>query len=219
MYFKSRVEAGQTLAKQISQKYKGQECAVVALNDGGVMVGAQIALQLHSVLTLLVNEAISLPRENTAVGGITQDGSFSYNKQYSQGEIDEFVAEYYQFIEQEKMSRMQEMHREQGKGASLIRRGLLKDKNVILVTDGLLDGFALDVALSYLKTIHINKLIVATPLASVPAVDRMHVLADDIYCLSVLEEYINTDHYYDVNDIPPHDRIVKTVGQIVSHWK
>jgi len=43
MYFKSRVEAGELLAKQITEKYKGNECAVVALNDGGVMVGAQIA--------------------------------------------------------------------------------------------------------------------------------------------------------------------------------
>lgn len=218
MYFKSRVEAGQLLSKQIVQKYKGQDCAIVALNDGGVMVGAQIALAMHSVLTLLVNEAINLPRENAAVAGITQDGSFSYNKQYSQGELDEFVAEYYHFIEQEKMSKMQQMHRMLGKGG-LIRKNLLRDHNIILVTDGLLDGFALDIALSYLKPLSIKKLIVATPLASVPAVDRMHVLADDIFCLSVLPDYIDTDHYYESNDVPPHDKVVKTIEQIVANWK
>jgi predicted phosphoribosyltransferase len=218
MYFKSRVEAGQLLAKQIVEKYKGQECAVVALNDGGVMVGSQIALQLHSVLTLLLTESINLPREDAAVGGISQDGSFSYNQKYSQGEIDEFVAEYYHFIEQEKMSKMQEMHRRVGHGG-LIKRDLLKDRNVILVTDGLKDGFAIDVALQFLKPIHLNKLIIATPLASVSAVDRMHILGDDIFCLSVLEDYISTDHYYDVQDVPPHDKVVKTIEQIVSHWK
>lgn len=218
MYFKSRVEAGQLLAKQIVQKYKSDDCAIVALNDGGVMVGAQIALELHAVLTLLLTETITLPREDAALAGITQDGSFAYNQKYSQGELDEFVGEYYHLIEQEKMSKMQAMHHLMGK-ESLIRRDLLVDRNVILVTDGLVDGFALDIALQYLKPIHTKKIIVATPLASVPAVDRMHVLADDIFCLTVLEDYISTDHYYDTQDVPPHDKVIRTVEEIVGHWK
>ncbi|HEX9153777.1 MAG TPA: phosphoribosyltransferase family protein [Candidatus Saccharimonadales bacterium] len=219
MYFKSRVDAGQQLAKLIEKKYKGADCAVVALNDGGVMVGAQIALQLHCVLTMLMTEAINLPREDAAVGGISQDGAFSYNHKFSQGELDELTSEYYHFIEQEKMAKMQEMHRSQGTHGGLIRKSLIREKNIILVTDGLLDGFALDVALEYLKPIHINKIIVATPLASVPAVDRMHILADEIFCLSVLTDYISTDHYYDTSDIPPHDKVVKTIEQIISHWE
>jgi len=150
MYFKSRVDAGQQLAQQIAPRYKGSDCAIVALNDGGVMVGAQIALKLHAVLTLLLTERIDLPRENTAVAGISQDGSFAYNQQYSPGEIEEFVGEYYNYIEQEKLTKMQEMHRLMGKGG-LIRRDLLLDHNVILVSDGLPDGFALDVALQFLQ--------------------------------------------------------------------
>jgi putative phosphoribosyl transferase len=218
MYFKSRVEAGQSLAKQIAERYKGQECAVVALNDGGVIVGAQIAMQMHSVLMMLLTESINLPREDAAVGGISQDGSFSYNQKYSQGEIEEFTSEYYQFIEQEKMNKMAQMHRQMGK-EKMIRKDLLRERNIILVSDGMQDGFALDVALQYLKPIHTKKIIMATPLASVPAVDRIHVLADDIFCLSVIEDYISTDHYFDTNDIPPHERVVKTIEEIVGHWK
>lgn len=218
MYFQSRVEAGQLLAKQISPKYKTKDCAVIALNDGGVMVGAQIALELQCVLTLLLTETITLPREDAAVAGISQDGSFSYNQHYSQGEIDDFVGEYYHLIEQEKMTKMQEMHRASGK-IGLIRKDLLRERNVILVTDGLMDGFSLDIAMQFLKPIHMQRLIVATPLASVKAVDRMHILADEIFCLSVLEDYITTDHYYETHDVPPHDKVVKTVEEIVTHWK
>jgi putative phosphoribosyl transferase len=218
MYFQSRVEAGKLLAEQIKPHFNGRDCAVVALNDGGVMVGAQIALELHCVLTMLLTESITLPREDQAVAGIAQDGSFSYNQRYTQGEIDEFVGEYYHLIEQEKMTKMQEMHRLVGRGG-LIRRDLLRDHHIILVTDGLFDGFALDVAMQFLKTIHTKKIIVATPLASVPAVDRMHVLADGIYCLSVIEDYISTDHYYDVQDVPSHDKVIKTIEEIVTHWK
>jgi len=218
MYFKSRVEAGQKLAAMVSQKYKGQNNAVVGLSDGGVMVGAQIALKLGCVLTMLLSDTIELPREDTAIAGISQDGAVSYNQAYSPGQIEDFVGEYHSFIEQEKLEKIHEMHRLVGRGG-LIRKDLLREHNVILVTDGLSNGFSLDIAAEFLKPIHVKKLIVATPLASVQAVDRMHILADDIYCLSVIEDYINTDHYYDTQDVPPHDLVVKTIEQEIAHWK
>jgi putative phosphoribosyl transferase len=219
MYFKSRVEAGQKLAEQITKKYAGQPCAVIGLSDGGVMIGAQIAMQLHCVLTLLMSEAIELPREPEAVGGITQDGSFSYNSAYSPGELEDLLGEYHGLIEQEKLQKIQDMHRLVGHGGGLIRKDLLRGHNVILASDGLSNGFSLDIAAEFLKPINVKRLIVATPLASVKAVDRMHILADEIYCLSVVEDYITTDHYYDNQDVPPHDLVVKTVDQIVTHWK
>lgn len=218
MYFESRVSAGKLLAQQISQKYKNEKCAVVALSDGAVMVGAQIAMEMHCVLTMLLTDAIQLPHENTAIAGINQDGSFTYNNFYSPGEIEEFVSEYRSFIEQEKMQKIREMHRLEGRGG-LIRKALLTGHNVILVSDGLSNGFSLDLAAEYLKPIKMKRLIVATPMASVPAVDRMHILADEIFCLNVVEDYISTDHYYETQDVPPHEKVVRTVEQIVSHWR
>ena len=218
MYFESRVSAGKLLAQQISQKYKNEKCAVVALSDGAVMVGAQIAMEMHCVLTMLLTDAIQLPHENTAIAGINQDGSFTYNNFYSPGEIEEFVSEYRSFIEQEKMQKIREMHRLEGRGG-LIRKALLTGHNVILVSDGLSNGFSLDLAAEYLKPIKMKRLIVATPMASVQAVDRMHILADEIFCLNVVEDYISTDHYYETQDVPPHEKVVPTVEQIVSHWR
>lgn len=218
MYFASRLQAGRMLAAQLVPKYRFENCAVVALSDGGVMVGAQIAMQLHSVLTMLLTEEINLPREPEAIGGISQDGSFSFNQFYSEGEVDELVGEYYQYIEQEKLSKLQDMQRLLGAGG-LIRKDLLKGRNIVLVSDGLKSGFALDIALQYLKPVAIDKVIVATPLASVQAVDRMHILADEIYCLSVVGDYISTDHYYDKQDVPDKDTIVATLEQIILHWK
>lgn len=218
MYFKSRVEAGQKLAELVSRKYSGSDSAVVALSDGGVMVGAQIALKLKCVLTMLVSARIELPREPEAIAGITQDGSFSYNKAYSPGEIEELTAEYRGVIEQEKMSSMQRIHQSSGR-KGLIRKDLLRERNIILVSDGLPSGFSLDVALEFLKPVNMKRLVVATPLASVPAVDRMHILADEIFCLSVVQDYITTDHYYDTQDVPSHELVVQTIRQILTRWK
>jgi Predicted phosphoribosyltransferases len=218
MYFKSRVEAGQKLAGLMAQKYKDEPCAVVALSDGSVTVGAQIALKLNCVLTMLLFKTIELPRETEAVAGIAQDGSISYNPALSPGEIEGLISEYHGFLEQAKIEKIHEINGQIGQ-RGLIRKDLLRDRNVILVSDGLSNGFSLDIAVEFLKPVRIKKLIMATPLASVEAVDHMHVLADDIFCLSVIEDYISTEHYYDTNDVPPHELVVKTVERIVNHWK
>jgi putative phosphoribosyl transferase len=215
MYFASRVQAGRMLASQLTPKYRYENCAVVALNDGGVMVGAQIAMALHCVLSLLLTEEIILPRENDAIAGITQDGSFSYNGKFADAEINEMVSEYYQVIEQSKLEHMHHML----SSSATIDRALLKGRNIILVSDGFKNGFALDLAVQYLKSIAIEKLIVATPLASVQAVDRMHVTADDLYVLSVVSDYFSTEHYYDTQDIPDHDTIIEIIERVILNWQ
>lgn len=218
MYFASRAQAGKLLANQLVTKYRYENCAVIALNDGGVVVGAQIAMHLHCVLSLLLNEEIKLPRELESIAAIDQNGTVTFNQSYSPGELDELIGEFYQYIEMEKLTSLSKLNSMLGSGKTVDPR-LLAGRNIILVTDGLASGFAIDLAVQFLKPIPIEKIIVATPLASIPAVDRLHVAADEIYCLSVVENYINTDHYYDVRDIPPHDKIVEIIERITLNWK
>ena len=218
MYFASRLQAGRMLASQLAKKYRYENCAVVALNDGGVVVGAQVASQLHCVLTLLETAEIMLPREPEAVAGITAGGTVSYNKNYSEGELAELVGENYGYIEQEKLTRMHDMNRLLGSGGT-IDKDLLKGRNIIIVSDGLETGFEVDLAAAFLKPIAIEKMVVAVPFATVKAVDRMHVLADDLYCLNVIEDYIDTDHYYDKQDVPDHETVLKTIEEVILKWQ
>jgi putative phosphoribosyl transferase len=218
MYFASRTQAGKMLANQLVTKYRYENCAVIALNDGGVVIGAQIASRLHCVLSLLLNEEITLPRELEAIAAISQDGSVTFNRSYSPGELDELIGEYYQYIEQEKLTHLSKLNSVLGVGSTVDKR-LLVGRNIILVTDGLASGFAVDLAVDFLKPIATEKIIVATPLASIPAVDRLHIAADEIYCLSVVENYMSTDHYYDKRDIPSHDKIVQIIKRIILNWK
>jgi predicted phosphoribosyltransferase len=218
MYFASRLQAGRTLANRLAEKYRYENCAVVALSDGGAMVGVQIAARLHCVLTLLQSSEIMLPREPEAIAGITAGGTVAYNSQYSPGELEELTGEYSGLIEQEKLTQMSNMNKLLA-GPGTIDRDLLKGHNVILVADGLKNGFPVDLACEFLKPIAIAKLIVAAPFASVQAVDRMHVLADDLYCLNVIEDYYDTNHYYDKHDVPDHATVLKTVQNIILKWK
>ncbi len=217
MYFASRVEAGQKLAKEL-EPYRYENCAVVALSDGGVVVAAQIAQALHCVLTLFLTEAVKIPGEPEAIGAVDQDGGFTYNNMYSGGQLEELKTEFQNTIAEGRLQKLHDINQLLGQGG-LLRRDLLYGHNVILVSDGLKNAFSLDAASEYLKPVKMEKLIVATPLASVPAVDRMHVVADEIHCLSVIDNYMETNHYYQDNKLPEHDKIIETIKGVVLNWR
>jgi putative phosphoribosyl transferase len=218
MYFASRLQAGRLLAPKLVDKYRYENCAVLAIDDGGVVVGAQIAIQLHCVLTLLMSAEINLPQEPVAVAGITSGGAVAYNPSYSKGELDEVMSENWGFIEQEKLKQMHELNQVVGTTGTVNKR-LLNGHNIIIVSEGLRSGFQVDLAYEFLKPIAIERLIFAVPFATVSAVDRMHVIGDEIYCLNVLDDPQETNHYYEKNDIPDHNKILKTIEQIVLKWK
>jgi len=218
MYFESRAEAGAKLAADLFERYRYENCAVVALSDGGVVVGEQIAEALHSILTMLLIEEIEVPGEGMSFGAVSQDGSFSFNGAFSSGEMDEYTSEYHGYLEEQKREAFQRINRLLGDGG-LIDHEMLRDHVVILVSDGFNSGTALDAAIDFLKPIRISRLVVVSPVASVQAVDKLHMLADELHILDVKDNFLDTNHYYNTNDIPSHEDTVAKINKIVLNWR
>lgn len=217
MYFTSRIEAGYKLALELLN-YRYENTVVVALNDGGVQVGQQIAAQLHCALTMLLIENIEIPGEGETMGTLNQSGRFTYNGMFSAGEIEEYYSEFHGYLEDQKREKMGGINKLLGAGG-IVSEDMLREQNVILVADGLANGASLDAAADFLKPLHVQRLIVAVPVAAVPAVDRMHLLADELHVLSVTDNYLDTNHYYDTNDIPSHEATVAALNEIVLNWR
>ena len=217
MYFHSRAEAGQKLAAEL-QHFRYENVAVVALSDGAALVAEQIAVSLHSILTMLLSENIKMPGEHSPLGTVTQGGDFVYNTALSEGEIDEYYGEFHGYIEDQKREKLSKMNHLLGQGG-LLDAAMLREHVIILVSDGFRHGTSLDAAADFFKHIKISKLVVVTPIASIQAVDRMHIIADELHCLSVTENYISTNHYYDINDVPEHDQIVAKINNVVHNWQ
>ena len=212
MYFHSRTEAGQRLATELTM-YAQEDCVVIALSKGGVRVGEPIALQLACELTMLLSETILLPGERQPVGTVGQSGDFSYSTMLSAGEIEEYYSEFHGYIEDQKREKFNHLNRLFGRGGSLDAKRL-KGHVVIAVADGLKTGLSLDVLTSFLKPVRIKRLILATPIASVQAVDRMHIIADELHCLGVTENYISTSHYYEVDDAPSYEDAIAIIQRL-----
>ncbi|MBI1856796.1 hypothetical protein HY003_00790 [Candidatus Saccharibacteria bacterium] len=216
MYFRNRAEAGRLLAKKLI-KYKGQPVTIMALSPGAVIVGAQIAMHLHASMAMLLTEGVYLPGEFDALAGLSSEGTYTYNNMLTAGQIEEMVGEYNQYIEQQRIEKRHRLNLLLGRNGE-INRDTLRRHAVVVVSDGLPNGFSIDVASDFLDTIAIGKLIIACPIASVPSVDRMHLLADEICCLSVIDNYIETNHYYDENTIPDISGALKVMNNIVQNW-
>lgn len=218
MYFESRAQAGQVLAAELLPKYRYENCAVVALSDGGVLVGEQIAAQLHSILTMLVIEDIPVPGEGVSFGGMSQAGNFTVNSEFESGEYQEYASEFHGYLEEQKRETFQKINRLVGDGG-IIDQGMLREHTVILVSDGMINGAALDVAMDFLKPVKINRLVIAAPVAAVPAVDKAHMIADELHFLDVKENYLDTNHYYNDNQVPTHEETIAKINQIVLNWR
>ncbi len=218
MYFESRAQAGKQLAVGLVEKYRYENCAVVALSDGGVLVGEQIATALHCILTMLLIETVEVPGESTTFGAVSESGTFTFNGMMSAGELEEYTNEFHGYLEDQKREAFSRINRILGEGG-IINHEMLREHTIILVDDGLDSGAAIDVAVEFLKPIKINRLVVVAPVASVAVVDKLHIGADELHILDVKSNYLETDHYYEKNDIPSHEDTVAKINQIVLNWK
>lgn len=218
MYFQNRFEAGQVLGSQLASAYRYEDCAVIALSAGAVEVGEQVAIELHSILTMLLVEEIEIPGESLMLGGVSESGNFAYNSSFTQGQISGYVSEYHGYLEEQKRKAFQKINRLIGEGG-VIDQKILNDRVIILVSDGLSSGISLDVALDFLKPVRVKRLVIASPVAAIDTVDKLHTLADELHILDVKANFMGTNHYYEENDIPTHEEAVEKINQIILNWR
>lgn len=208
MYFTDRPAAGRLLADKLAH-YADQPCAVLSLSAGGVLVGAQIAMRLHCHLMLLMTEKIILPGEHEAIAAMT-NSSFSYSDGLSEGDIDYINGEFRGIIDTQRIGK-QHLLNKLVTAETNVTPNDLRDRVVIVVSDGFTDTMALGVVEDFIKPIRIKKLILATPITNVKALDKMHLLADELAILDVHEDIISIDHHYDNNTVPDYDGLVKII--------
>lgn len=217
MYFVDRAEAGRLLAERLGA-YSKQPTVVLALSESSAVVAAQVAMRLHANMLLYMIQDINLPNEPDAAAAITSTGEFGYNTLLSAGEIEEMVGENRGYIEEQRIQKNHELNVLLGDGG-VIKKEMLRHHVVIVVADGMSSGFALNMVSAFLKTIAIKKFVVATPVATVDAIDTMHIVADELHCLSIPNNFMGTDHYYEEENKVSVEDALKIIRNISLTWK
>lgn len=215
-YFKDRARAGELLAEKMKD-YTSVNCAVLALSEGGVVVGAEIAKKLHASLFLLAMEDVTLPREIEPLAAMSSAGTFTYNHSLSSADLEELTTDSRPVIDQLRLETFQKLNRVMSKDGPIDKQ-LLKRHVVILVSDGLSSGLSLDVAADFLKPINTTGLIVAAPICSPSVIDHIHTMTTDMHYLDVIDSDFPLGHYYSDNQIPDHDKVVEMMKNISLEW-
>jgi len=218
MYFESRAVAGAKLATELLDKYRYANTAVVALDNGGVAVGYQIAIYLHTTLQQLLTETVRIDDEMIDYATVLPEGVVAKNPNLTESEEMYYYGEYAGQLDDEIREASTRINRMLGDGGD-INPEALRGRNIILVSDGLASGTILDAATEWLKPIRAERVLLACPIISVDALDRAHILVDELHILGVTPNFISTDHYYDNDDAPDPEMVKKMISATILSWK
>ncbi len=177
--FKDRRDAGRRLAGRLSL-YR-HNAVVLAIPRGGVPVGYEVARALGVPLDVIVPRKLPIPSDPEAgFGAVAPDGTVVLNEHLlaylglSVEDIEKIVGE----VLTEVRRRVREYRGDRPYPS-------LKNKNVIVVDDGLASGYTMIAAVRAIKKERPGRVIVAVPCSPRTSVDRLEKEADEVACLAV----------------------------------
>jgi putative phosphoribosyl transferase len=192
MMFASREDAGHRLGEYLKEQ-KVTADLVLGLPRGGVVVAAEVAHALHLPLDVLIVRKIGHPfHREFAVGALAEHGIVLLDES-TVGSNPAVRAELDEVIEEEK-------ERLRGYHARFHPEGgpELAGKNVLLVDDGLATGATTEAAVLSVRKQRARRIVVAAPVASTNATQRLARLVDDVQVLWVDPDFEAVGRYYDV---------------------
>ena len=190
--FEDREEAGRALSASLGAWRARPDALVLGLPRGGVPVAFEVADALGLPLDVLVVRKLGLPGQpELAMGAIAGGGALVVNEEvlrYLPPDGDAF--ETVRAREQRELERREREYR--GDRPPLDVRG----RSVILVDDGLATGATMEAAVRSLQSLGARRIVVAVPVASVEARERIAAVADEVVCLATPEFFSAVGQWY-----------------------
>ncbi|MDD4326579.1 MAG: phosphoribosyltransferase [Candidatus Bathyarchaeota archaeon] len=191
VYFSDRKDAGKQLASALTD-FSFKEGMVLAIPRGGVVVGYEIASALNFKLDVIVPRKIGAPdNPELAIGAVTEDGTMI---------LDDSLIMYLgvsnDYIYQESERQKQEIRRRQNFYRQGVSEPEIKDKNVIVVDDGIATGYTMKAALASVRNRGAATLTVAIPVGPPSTIKELKHQADNIVCLYTPEYFQAIGQFY-----------------------
>jgi putative phosphoribosyl transferase len=192
MTFESREEAGRKLGLRLQER-AGAVDLVLGLPRGGVVVAAEVARVLQRPLQVLVVRKIGHPFHREFAVGAMAENEVVLLDELVIG-TNPVVREGLEEVIRDEAARLKEYERKFGRGS----KPMLTDKGVLLVDDGLATGATMEAAVVSARKQGARAIIVAVPVASTNALQRLERVADEVVALIVDPDFDAVGRYYDV---------------------
>jgi putative phosphoribosyl transferase len=181
---------------------------VLGLARGGVVVAAEVARALRADLDVVVVRKLGHPRRpQLGLGALAEEGDPVYDETglaralLSHDDLAEVAA-----AERDECKRRVEVYRGDRTATDIA------DRTVVLVDDGIATGVSARAALRWLRTRGPRRLVLATPVASSAALDRLRGEADEVVTLQIPGRFGAVSGWYRQFDEVPDDVVTQLLA-------
>jgi putative phosphoribosyl transferase len=193
MRFRNRYEAGALLAEKLTAYANNPEVIVLALPRGGVPVGAEVARKLNVPFDLFVVRKLGLPgHPELAMGAIASGGVRVFNGDVVNAlRIPDDVINAVSAMEFQELKRREQAYRDD------LPPPEVEGKTVIIVDDGIATGSTMVAAISALRQLNVERIVVATPTVARSTYEYLRENADEVVAVLVPEEFYGVGQWYE----------------------
>jgi putative phosphoribosyl transferase len=209
MRFRNRSEAGLRLADVLARR-PIDDAVVLGLPRGGVPVAHEVANALDAPLDLILVRKIGAPfRPELAMGAIGEEGVRIVNDEVVRQlgvTAPDFAA--VEARERKELARRALVYRGRRARVSLVGR------TAVIVDDGIATGSTARAACQVARALGTARVVVATPVASQGAVDRLRADADDVVVLDCPEAFRAIGEFYDDFSQTTDEDVMQALGTV-----
>jgi len=192
-HFVDRADAGRQLARALA-RFASLDPLVLALPRGGVPVAFEVAQALHAPMDLILVRKIGAPgHEEFGIGAVVDGGDPQVVLNEDMVAAARIPASY---IKAETERQLLELERRRRVYLGDRRPEPTQGRNVIVVDDGIATGGTIRAALKALRRTGARRTILAVPVASPEALDRLRPEVDEIVCLSTPTPFFAVGLHY-----------------------
>ena len=187
---KDRVEAGKRLASAV--KSVGKDAIILGVPRGGVVVGFEVAQALCVPLDIIVTKKIGAPENpELAIGAVAEDGTYILDE--------DILRQIYvpkEYIAEEVERQKQEIQRRLIRYRGDVPYPNLKNREVVVIDDGVATGSTLKAALRLLRGKGAKTVVVAVPVGPPETIRELRKLADRVVVLFTPEPFYAIGQFY-----------------------
>lgn len=175
--FADRLDAGRQLGEELRLRgYSDEPSVVLAISRAGVPVGHAVAQAIGAPLEIIIPRKLPAPNDpQTSFGVVTPDGTLLLNQPLVERlQLDS------EEIKRVAVETLSEAHRQMRVYCGDCPPLDLTGKTVILVDDGLVSDFIMLAAMRAIRHYDPTRVVVAVPVSSFSAIDRLAPQVDDL---------------------------------------
>lgn len=208
-YFLDRHHAGEMLVEALADLKGQRDLLVVGIPRGGVVVASVVAKGLDAPLDVIVTRKLGAPgNPELAIGALASGGMTVLDEELigTIGVNPRYLAETVE-REREEIARREQLYR-QGRPPLAVA-----DRTTVVVDDGIATGSTMSAALRALRDMGSKALVLAVPVASHQAQERLQREADRVVCLTTPDPFWAVGLSYMYFGQTTDDEVVELLGR------